>query len=94
MMLSLILMLIMTAVTPAVAGTKNNNAEAQRITCIQNRVKEIQDMNFRQLSVTEKRGLKKELKTMHKELRNMHPTYVYISGGGLLLIILILILLL
>lgn len=65
-----------------------------RVTAIKERVAQIQATDFKTLTKAERRDLRKELKGMNQELRQMHPTYVYISGGGLLLIIILLILLL
>jgi DNA gyrase/topoisomerase IV subunit A len=81
----------------AIAAEKNVTATEQseaRVLAIKDRVNEIRAMDMKHMTRTERKDVKAELKDMNKELRQMHPTYVYISGGGLLLIILILILIL
>ncbi|GAA4460796.1 hypothetical protein GCM10023093_04160 [Nemorincola caseinilytica] len=65
-----------------------------RVLAIKERVTEIQAMDMEHMSRLERKEIRTELKNMNKELRQMHPTYIYISGAGLLLIIILLILLL
>jgi len=65
-----------------------------RVMAMKERVAEIQAMDMEHMSRLDRKEIRTELKSMNKELRQMHPTYVYISGGGLLLIIILLIILL
>lgn len=93
----LVLALMLSAMSfNAVAAEKvltKEQAEA-RIVAIRDRVNEIQAMDMEHMSRLDRREIRSELKDMNKELRQMHPTYVYISGAGLLLLIILLILLL
>lgn len=80
-----------------------------RVDILVERLVEIESMDIPSLKSTEKRALKKEVRTIHKELKsinenpanppvNIPPAVVgngvYISVGGLIIIILLLILLL
>jgi hypothetical protein len=66
---------------------------------IQKRVLEIQGMDISQLTASQRKELRQELKGMYKELKNNDDgggkrTYIYISVGGLIVVILLLIILL
>jgi hypothetical protein len=63
-----------------------------RIEQIKLRVNEIKDMDKSNLSMTEKKALKKELKDLKKEARATKG--VYLSVGAIIIIILLLILIL
>lgn len=79
----------------AQAKTSNNiELNSARAVEIQQRVQDIKAMNFSHLTMVERKDLKQELKGMNKELREMGPSYIYISVGTLLVIILLLIILL
>jgi len=58
------------------------------------RIQEIKSMDKSQLNSEQRKALRKELKSMKKEAKQMGPTYVYISGAGVIIIILLLILIL
>jgi len=74
-----------------VAKTENKLSEAE-ITTLTKRAEEIRDMDKTNMTVTEKRELRKELKAT-KETIKRDGGYVYIGGGTLLLIIIIILLL-
>jgi Flp pilus assembly protein TadB len=61
---------------------------------IKQRVLEIKAIDKSQLTSDQRRALRKELKEMKKEARQLSPTYIYISGAGVVLIIILLIILL
>ena len=65
---------------------------------IQKRVLEIQAMDVSQLTASQRKELRQELKGMYKELKSNDDggrhTNIYISVGGLIVVILILIILL
>ena len=58
------------------------------------RVQEIKSMDKSQLTSEQRKALRKELRAMKKEAKQMGPTYVYISGAGVILIIILLIIIL
>lgn len=77
----------------ATAAEKAAVTTEARAQAIQQRVAEIQAMDFSKLSATERKDLRNELKDMKQEVRQ-HPVGIYVSGVGLVIIILLLILLL
>jgi len=70
---------------------KENKLSEEEMNRLKNRVEEIRDMDKTNLTVKEKRELRKELKSISKTMRR-DGGYVYIGGTTLLLIILIIIL--
>lgn len=68
---------------------KLSEEEASRLT---KRVEEIRDMDKSNLTVTEKRELRKELKTTKENVRK-DGGYIYISAGTVIIILLLIILL-
>lgn len=68
---------------------KMSSEEASRLT---KRVEEIRDMDKTNLTVTEKRELRKELKATKENIRK-DGGYIYISAGTVILIIILVILL-
>ncbi len=78
--------------TSAVAKTETKLTEAE-LSTMNKRVEEIRDMDKTNMTVTEKRELKKEMKATKENIKRNGGGYVYI-GGGTLLLVLILILLL
>lgn len=74
----------------APAATENKLSTAE-ITRMNNRVEEIRTMDKSDMTVAEKRELRKESKGMKENVRKGGEV-IYISGGTILLIILILIL--
>lgn len=75
------------------APVRDAKTEA-RIEVLQNRLKEINDMDLKLLEQAEKSEVKKELKEIRRELKAYNASGIYISIGGLLIIVLLLILLL
>jgi len=74
------------------AATKTENKlTAEEVTRLTNRVEEIRSMDKSEMTVTEKRELRKELKGIKSNVRRSGEV-IYISGGTILLIILILLL--
>jgi hypothetical protein len=92
----LMVVIILTAASPAVAGsnhepvTANRKAEAMQL---KNRLKEIRALDKSQLSTIEKKALRREVRSIKKELAAVSGG-VYLSVGAILLIALLLILLL
>jgi hypothetical protein len=74
-----------------VATTENKmtSEEASRLT---KRVEEIRDMDKTNMTVTEKRELRKELKATKENIRK-DGGYIYVSAGTVILIIILVILL-
>jgi len=70
---------------------KENKLSAEEVNRLVNRVEEIRKMDKSTLTTSEKRELRKEIKSIKKNVRK-HGEVIYISGGTILLIILILIL--
>lgn len=75
-----------------IAKTDNKLSEAE-ITTLTKRVEEIRDMDKTNMTVTEKRELRKELKATKENIKKNGGGYVYIGGGTLLLILIIILLL-
>jgi hypothetical protein len=74
----------------AVVKTENK-LSAEEVTRLTKRVEEIRSMDKSELTVTEKRELRKEVKGIKENVRK-NGEVIYISGGTLLLIILIIVL--
>lgn len=74
----------------AVNDKKENKLSDEEISRLTKRVEEIRDMDKSELSSKEKKELKKELKTIKKDIGGT----VYIGAGTLLVIVLLAILLL
>jgi hypothetical protein len=84
-------------VVPVTGNTRSIPKDS--LEAIQKRVLEIQAMDISQLTTSQRKELRQELKGMYKELKNNDDgggrrTYIYISVGGLIVIILLLIILL
>lgn len=75
----------------AVLTKTENKLSAEEITRLTNRVEAIRNMDKSEMTVTEKRELRKELKGIKENVRKSGEV-IYISGGTILLIILILLL--
>lgn len=73
---------------------KASPEDAQRAREMQVRLDEIQALDYNQLSHDEKVVLRKEIREMKKEAREMDGVYLYFGGGCLLLLIIILIIIL
>ncbi len=95
----LLLAMCLTMVMPAFAAnetpivnteTPNNDATAQQLIT---RLKEIRDMDKSNLTSSEKRALRKEVREMKKEVKRSQQG-VYLSVGAIIIIVLLLILLL
>lgn len=69
-----------------------NKLSAEEITRLTKRVEEIRDMDKSNMTVTEKRELKKELKTTKENVRKSGGV-IYIGTGTLILIIILILLL-
>jgi hypothetical protein len=73
---------------------KASPEDAQRAREMQVRLDEIQALDYNHLSHDEKVALRKEIREMKKEAREMDGVYFYFGGGFLLLLIIILIIVL
>jgi hypothetical protein len=67
--------------------------ESARVTALINRVNEINAMDRSTMTHTEKKELRKELRSIKREVNHSNGGVVYISGGLLVLIIVLIILL-
>src|SRR5450432_2151104 len=95
----LVLAMCLTMVMPAFAADiapvpttekPNNDARAQQL---MTRLKEIRDMDKSNLTSSEKKALRKEVKEMKREVRR-NQNGIYLSVGAIIIIVLLLILLL
>lgn len=77
----------------AVPEKTENKLTEEELNRLTRRVEEIRDMDKSELTVSEKRELKKELRAI-KETVKVNGGYVYIGAGTILVIILLVILLL
>lgn len=75
----------------AVLNKTENKLSAEEVTRLTARVEAIRSMDKSDMTVTEKRELRKELKGIKENVRK-NGEVIYISGGTILLIILILLL--
>lgn len=75
----------------AVLTKTENKLSAEEITRLTNRVEAIRSMDKSEMTASEKRELRKELKGIKENVRKSGEV-IYISGGTILLIILILLL--
>ncbi len=89
------LALMITLAIPATsnAAISDSTADAATLSILTNRVNEIQSMDKTNLSATEKKALKKELKQMKHQADGLGRG-VYLSVGAIIIIILLLILIL
>lgn len=76
----------------AVPVRTENKLSAEEVSRLTKRVEEIRDMDKSNLTVKEKRELRKELRTTKENVRR-DGGYIYLSVGTVLLIILLVILL-
>lgn len=79
-------------VNPGTPQQSENNAAAERAQTLTARLYEIRDMDKSQLTVGEKQELRKEVRSIKKEMK--HIGGIYLSVGAIIIIILLLILLL
>ena len=77
--------------TAAVLAKTENKLSAEEVAVLTKRVDEIRGMDKSEMTSTEKRELRKELKGIKENVRR-NGEVIYISGGTLLLIILIIVL--
>jgi hypothetical protein len=77
----------------AIPAKTENKLSAEELNRLTRRVEEIRDMDKSNLSATEKRELRKELKAI-KESVKKQGGYVYIGAGTIILIIILVVLLL
>jgi hypothetical protein len=78
------------------ASEKNPNSienASPEVKAMINRVNEINAMDRSAMSASEKKEIRKELRTIKREVNRNHGGTVYISGGVILLIIVLIILL-
>ena len=76
----------------AISTKVENKLSAEELSSLNTRVEEIRDMDKSDMTVSEKRELKKELKETKENIRR-DGGYIYIGSGTLILIILLIILL-
>ena len=96
-----ILMIFTLSTTTAFAGKNDlklttpvateNKLSTEELSQMKNRVEEIRNMDKSEMTVSEKRELRKESKGIKENVRKSGDV-IYISGGTLLLIILIIVL--
>ncbi len=77
---------------PAVPAKKEYKLSKDEVSRLTKRVEEIRDMDKSNMTVKEKRELRKELKGIKENVRH-NGGYVYIGAGTLILIIILIILL-
>jgi len=98
-----VLMIFMLSATMAFAGEANskdnsaavvkteNKLSAEEVAKLTKRVEEIRSMDKSEMTVAEKREMRKELRGIKENVRK-NGEVIYISGGTLLIIILIILL--
>lgn len=77
--------------TPVTTEKTNNDAHAQQLVA---RLKEIRDMDKSNLTSSERKALRKEVREMKKEVKRDGSKGIYLSVGAIIIIVLLLILLL
>lgn len=90
-LVSLCIGMVVPAFAAETPATKTEIPKDVRASQIENRLIEIRDMNKTNLTSSEKRELRKEVKSLRKEARHRG---IYLSVGAIIIIILLLILLL
>lgn len=81
-------------ITPALTGKPaTTTPESARAEELVNRLEEIKAMDTKSLSRAEKRELRKEVRSIEKEMKTMNGGGVYISVGALLVIIILILIL-
>ena len=94
---SLMVCLLLTVASPSIADTEPKPAATEiaesRAVQLQNRLEHIEALDKRELTASEKKALRKEVRAIKKELAAISGG-VYLSIGAILLIALLLILLL
>ena len=85
-----------TMATTVSKGFSDSTADVRMLTAITNRVAEIQNMDKTQLTSSDRKALKKELKEMNKDANSLKSNNngIYLSVGAIIIIILLLILIL
>jgi hypothetical protein len=68
--------------------------DSTRVLALMKRLEEIKSMDFAAMSPREKREIRKEVRSLTKEVRDINGRGIYISAAGIVIIILLLILLL
>jgi hypothetical protein len=81
-------------VKPVVAPKTSETPVSARGQELVNRLEEIKAMDIESMSRSEKRKLRREVRSIEKEMREINDGGVYISVGGIIIILLLLILLL
>ena len=81
-----------TETKPVAEKVSKEDAKKERVNLLLDRVEEIKAIDKSELSSSERKELRKELREIKSELREMGAG-IYISGGALLVIILLIILL-
>lgn len=76
----------------AASDKTENKLSEEEVSRLTKRVEEIRDMDKSNLTVTEKRELRTELKTTKENVRK-NGGYIYISAGTIIIILLLIILL-
>jgi glucosamine 6-phosphate synthetase-like amidotransferase/phosphosugar isomerase protein len=77
---------------PAIPVKTENKMSEEELSRLTKRVEEIRDMDKTNMTIKEKRELKKEAKSIRENVKK-DGGYIYIGGGTLLLIIILIILL-
>lgn len=91
--ISMALSLSASTVTNDSIANNSTNASEVRATALLNRLNEIKSVKKNELSVTEKKQLRREVLSIRKEMKAMSGG-VYLSVGAIIIVILLLILLL
>jgi Flp pilus assembly protein TadB len=86
-------------ITPAFASNENpvnteKSRDEARAQQLMSRLTEIRNMDKSNLTSTEKRELRKEVREMKKEVKKNNSRGIYLSVGAIIIIVLLLILLL
>ncbi|MDZ4682867.1 MAG: hypothetical protein SH848_10050 [Saprospiraceae bacterium] len=80
--------------TDPVATTSTTPVESAEVRVLTARLTEIKEMDRSNMNTSEKKALRKEVRSIKKELKQQASGGVYISVGALLVVILLLVLLL
>jgi len=84
---------LMSSATAIVAPSSRVISDSAYVAGLINRVNEIKDMDRSNLTAAEKQDLRKELRSLKKEVRK-NSNGIYLSVGAIIIVILLLILLL
>jgi hypothetical protein len=95
-LLKLVFLLLVVTGSPAMASSvepaTQSISEVAKVATLKNRIEQIQEMDKSVLTNLEKKALRREVKSIDKELKQLAGGGIYISVGAIIIILLLIIL--